>query len=179
MKVKEEWKRWLNTQHSKNKGHGIGPTTSWKIDGENLETWETLFFFLLSKFHCRRWLQPWNLKKKKKTLSPWKKSCDEPRQHIENQKCYFANKGSYSQSYSFSSSHIWMWELDHKEGWVTNNWCFWTVGLEKTLESLLDCKRSNQSVLNNIKSEYLLEGLILKLNLQYLGQLMQRANSLE
>ena len=53
---------------------------------------------------------------------------------------YFANKGLHSQSYGFSSSHVWMWELDHKEGWVPKNWCFWTALLEKTLESPLDCK---------------------------------------
>ena len=53
---------------------------------------------------------------------------------------YFANKGPSSQGYGFSSSHIWMWELDYKERWVQKNWCFWTVVLEKTLESPLDCK---------------------------------------
>ena len=53
---------------------------------------------------------------------------------------YFANKGPSSQSYSFSKSHVWMWELDHEESWVPKNWCFWTVVLEKTLESPLDCK---------------------------------------
>ena len=56
------------------------------------------------------------------------------------QRHYFANKGSYSQSYGFSSSNVWMWQLDHKEGWAPKNWCFWTVVLEKTLESPLDCK---------------------------------------
>ena len=61
-------------------------------------------------------------------------------QHIEKQRYYFANKVLYSQSYGFSSSHVRMWELDHKEGWVPKNWCFWTVVLEKTLESPLDCK---------------------------------------
>ena len=62
------------------------------------------------------------------------------RQHIKKQRNYFANKCPYSQSYSFSSNHVWMWELDHKEGWVLKNWCFWTVVLEKTLESPLDCE---------------------------------------
>ena len=73
-------------------------------------------------------------------LSPWKKSCDQPRQHIRKQRHYFANKGPSSQSYGFSSSHVWMWELDYKESWGLKNWCFWAVVLEKTLESLLDCK---------------------------------------
>ena len=73
-------------------------------------------------------------------LAPWKTSYDQPRQHIKKQKCYFANKGLSSQSYGFSSSHVWIWELDYKENWVLKNWCFWTVVLEKTLESPLDCK---------------------------------------
>ena len=70
----------------------------------------------------------------------WQKSYDKPRQHIKKQRLYFANKGQYSQSYGFSSGHVRMWELDHKEGWTLKNWCFWTVVLEKTLESPLDCK---------------------------------------
>ena len=73
-------------------------------------------------------------------LVPWKKSYDQPRQHIKKQRHYFANKGLSSQSHGFSSSHVWMWELDNKESWMPNNWWFWTVVLEKTLESLLDCK---------------------------------------
>ena len=72
-------------------------------------------------------------------LAPWKKSCDQPRQHIKKQRHYFANKGPSSQSYGFSSGHVWMWELDCEESWALKNWCFWTVVL-KTLESPLDCK---------------------------------------
>ena len=73
-------------------------------------------------------------------LAPWKKSCDKLRQHIKKQTHYFANKSPSSQSYGFSSSHVWMWELEHKASQALKNWCFWTVVLEKTLESLLDCK---------------------------------------
>ena len=73
-------------------------------------------------------------------LAPWKKSYDKTRQHIKKQRHYFANKCPYSQSYGFPSSHVWMWELDYKESWALKNWCFWTVVLEKTLESLLDSK---------------------------------------
>ena len=69
------------------------------------------------------------------------RKADKPRQHIKNQRHYFANKGLSSQSYGFSSSHVWMWELDHKEGWTLKNRCFLTVVLEKTLESTLDCKK--------------------------------------
>jgi len=80
-------------------------------------------------------------------LTPWEKSYDHPRQYIKKQRCYFANKGPSSQGYGFSSSHVWMWELDHKESWAAKNWCFWTVVLEKTLENPLDCKQI-QPVLN-------------------------------
>ena len=73
-------------------------------------------------------------------LAPWKKSYDQTRQHIKKQRHYFANKCPSGQSYGFSSSHVWMWELEYKESWVLKNWCCWTVVLEKTLESPLDCK---------------------------------------
>ena len=69
-----------------------------------------------------------------------KKIYDKPRQRFKKQRLYFEDKGVYSQSYGFSSSHVWLWELDYKEGWVLKNWCFWTVELEKTLESPLDSK---------------------------------------
>ena len=73
-------------------------------------------------------------------LTPWKESYDQPRQHIQKQRHYFANKGPDSQGYGFSCGHVWMWELDCQEGWAPKNWCFWTVVLQKTLESALDCK---------------------------------------
>ena len=92
--------------------------------------------FLGLQNHCRWWLQPWN----KKMLAPWKKSYDQPRQHIKKQRHYFVDWRLSSQSYGFSSSHVWMWELDYKESWVLKNRCFWTVVLEKTIESPLDCE---------------------------------------
>ena len=73
-------------------------------------------------------------------LAPWKKSYDKPGQHIKKQKHHFAHKGPSSQSYGFSNSHVWMWELDYKESWAPKNWCFWSVALEKTLQSPLECK---------------------------------------
>ena len=73
-------------------------------------------------------------------LTPWKESYDQPRQYIKKQRLYFANKCLYSQSYGFSSNHVWMWVLRHKEGQAPKNWCFWTVVLGKTLESPLYCK---------------------------------------
>ena len=77
---------------------------------------------------------------KLKSLAPCKKNYDPLRQHIKKQRHYFANKGPYSQRFGFSSCPVWKWQLDHKESWVTKNWCFWTVVLEKTLESTSDCK---------------------------------------
>ena len=112
-------------------------------------------------------------------LAPWKKSYDQPSQHIKKQRHYFANKGLSSQSYGFSSSHVWMWESDYKESWVPKNWCFWTVVLEKPLRVPWTARRSNQSILKEIWPGFSLEGLMLKLNLQYFGHLMWRADSLE
>ena len=87
------------------------------------------FNFLRLQNHCRWWLQPWN----KKLLVPWEKSYDQPKQHVKKQKHYFADKDLSSQSYGFSSSHVWIWELDHKEGWAPKNWCFWAVVLGRLL----------------------------------------------
>ena len=81
---------------------------------------------------------------KLKMLGPWKKSYDQPRQQITKQRHYFVNKGPYSQSYGFSSSHVWIWELDHKENWAPKNWCFWIVMLEDILENPLDSKETKQ-----------------------------------
>ena len=77
---------------------------------------------------------------KLKDATPWKESYNQPRQHTKKQRHYFVNKGLSSQGYGVSSGHVWMWELDYKESWVPKNWCFWTVVLEKTFESPLDCK---------------------------------------
>ena len=132
MKVKEESEKvGLKLNIQKTKIMASSPVTSWQIDGETVETVADFIFWLQN--HCRWWLQPWN----KKTLTPWKKSCDHSRQHIKKQRHCFANKG---QGYGFSSSNVWMWELGYKESWAPKNWCFWTVVLEKTLESPLDCK---------------------------------------
>ena len=108
-----------------------GPITSWQIDGETV----TDFIFLGSKItanvDCSHEI------KRHLVLGT---SYDQPRQRIKEQRHYFANKGLSSQSYGFPNSHICLRELDHKESWVPGNWCFWTVVLEKTLESPLDSK---------------------------------------
>ena len=113
---------------------------------------------------------------KLKMLALLKKSYDQPRQHIKKQRHYFANKGVSSHGYGFSSSHVWMWELDYKESWVTKNWWFWTVVLEKTLESPLDFKEIQPVHLKEISPEYSLEGLM-KLKLQHFGHLMWRTDA--
>ena len=142
----------------------------WENNGNSVR----LYFGGLQN-HCRWWLQPWN----QKTLAPWEKSYDQPKRHIQKQRHYFVNKGPSSQSYGFSSGQVWMWELDYKERWAPKNRCFWTVVLEKTLEIPLDCKEIQPVHPKEISSEYSLEGLMLKLKLQYFGNLMQRIDSLE
>ena len=106
-------------------------------------------------------------------LTPWKKIYDQSRQHIKKQRHYFANKCLSSQSYGFSSSHVWMWDLDSKESWALKKWFFWTVVLEKILESPLDSKEIKPVNPKGSQSEYSFEGLMLKLKLQYFGHLMQ------
>ena len=108
-------------------------------------------------------------------LASWKESYDRPRQHIQKQRHHFADKVPYSQSYGFSSDHVQMWELDHKEGWALKNWCFQTVLLKKTLESPFDSKEIKPVNPKGNQSWISLEGLML----QYFGNLMQSVDSLE
>ena len=108
-----------------------GPISSWQIDEETVERG--------TDFWAPKSLQIGTAAMKLKEAS-WKKGYDQPRQHVKKQRHYFVNKDPSSQSYDFSSSCVWMWELDYKESWVLKNWWFWTVVLEKTLERPLDCK---------------------------------------
>ena len=101
-------------------------------------------------------------------LAPWKKSYDQPRQHIKKQRHYFANKDPSSQSSGFSCSHVRMWEMDCKADWAPKNWCFQVGVLEKTLESPLDSKEIKPVDPKGISPEYWLEVQILKLKLQHL-----------
>ena len=112
-------------------------------------------------------------------LAPWKKRYDKPRQCIKKQRHHFGDKGPYSQIYGFFSSCVKIWELDHKEGWASKNWCFWTVVLEKTLESPLGSKEIQPVHPKWNQSWIFIEGLMLKLKLQYFGHLMWRTDSLE
>ena len=134
MKVKDKSEKvGLKLNIQKTKIMASGPITSWQT-GNQWKQWQTLFL------GAPKSLQMVTAAMKLKTLAPWKKSFDQPRQHIIKQTHYFANKGMSSQGYGFSCGHVWMWELDYKESWALKNWCFWAMVLEKTLESPLDCK---------------------------------------
>ena len=148
--------------------------------------------FPIETYICLWLLWPWGKEKpgsegiwkKNKAASESLKGClvggaERERGSIKKQRRYLANKGLSSQSYGFSSSHVWMWELDHKESWQPKNWCLWTVVLEKTLEHPLDCKAIKPVNPKRNPPECSLEGIMLKLNLQYFGHLMQRTDSLE
>ena len=112
-------------------------------------------------------------------LTPWKKSYHQPRQHIKRQRHYFANKGLSSQGCGISISHVWMWELDHKESWALKYWCFELWCWRRLLRVPCTARKSNQSIPKEISPEYSLEGLMLKLKLRYFGYLMWGTNSLE
>ena len=105
-------------------------------------------------------------------LAPWKESYDQPRQHIKKQRHYFANKGPSSQGYGFSSSHVWMWELDYKKAECRRIDAFELLCWRRLLRVSWAVRRSNQSILKEISPRCFLEGLMLKLKLQYFGHLM-------
>ena len=135
MKVKEKSEKvGLKLNIQKMKIMTSGPITSWEIDGETAET-VTDFILGGSKITADG-----DCSQEIKRCLLLGRIYDQLRQHIKKQKRYFANKGPSSQGYGFSSGHVWMWELDYKENWAPKNWCFWTVVLEKTPESPLDCK---------------------------------------
>ena len=130
MKVKKEGEKvGLKLNIQKTKIMASGPITSWQIEGETVEIVSD--FILGVPKSLQMVTAAMQLK------DAWKESYDQPRQHIQKQRHYFASKGLSSQGYGFSSGHVWIWELDCEESWVLKNWCFWTVVLEKTLESLL------------------------------------------
>ena len=149
------------------------PIISWQIIGESGSS--NRFYFLGLQNNCRQWPQPWN----SKMLVPWKESYDQPRQRIKKQRHYFSSKFLSSQSYGFTSSHVWMWELTIKKtecGRIDafELWCW-----RRLLRIPWTSRRSNQSILKENSTEYSLEDLMLKLKLQYFGHLMWQINSLE
>ena len=134
MKGKEESEKvGLKLDIQKTKIMASSPNISWQINGEKVETVMDFIFWAPKSLQTETAVMEWK-------DTPWKKSYNKPRWCIKKQRYQFANQGPYSQSYGFSGSHVQMWELDHKEGWAPKNWCFWTVVLKKTLESLLDSK---------------------------------------
>ena len=131
MKVKEESEK----VDLKPKVLASSPITSWEIDGETVETVAD-FIFLGSKTtvegDCSHEI--------KRCLLLGRNTMTNLDSILKSRDITLPTKVHLSQSYGFSSSHVWMWELNHTEGWALKNWCFWTVVLEKTLESPLDCK---------------------------------------
>ena len=121
-----EWKSWLKAHHTENEDMASGPITSWQINGETVETVSDFILGsskIIAVGDCSHEI-------KRRLLLGRKVMTD--LDSILKSRDYFANKGPSSQGYGFSSSHVWMWELDYKESWVPKNWCFWTVMLKKT-----------------------------------------------
>ena len=170
MKVKEESKKAglkFNFQ-KQTKIRASSPITSWQTDGGTMETFTNFTFSgskIIEDHDCSHEIKRHLLLGRKAMTnldSMWKK-----RHH-------FADKGPYGQSYGFSSSHVWMWGVNHKVGWALKNGCLQTLMLEKTLKSPLGSMESKLSILKEINLEHSLEGLMLKLKCQYFGHLMQR-----
>ena len=139
----EIWVQSLGLEDPQEKGKATHSSIlSWRIPSpwgcRVRHNWATfIFLFLGSKITADSdgwWLQPGN----QKTIASWQESYDKPRQCAEKQRHYSTDKGPYSQGYGLSSGHVWLWQLDYKEGWMPKNWCLQTVVLEKTLESALD-----------------------------------------
>ena len=171
MKVKEESeKTGLKLSIQKTKIMASSPITSWQIDQEAMETVKDCNFggskiTAYGDFGHEI----------KRRLFFGRKTMTNLDSILKKQRHYFAGKCSYRHSYVFSNSQVWMWELDHKESWGPKNWCFWTVMLEKTLESPLDCKEI-QHVNPKGNESWIFIG---RTELQYFGHLMQRTDSLE
>ena len=141
--------------------------------GKQWKQWKTLFW------GAPKSLQMVTIDMKLKDACSLEEKFDQPRQHIEKQRHYFANKGPSNQSYSFPSYHVWMWELDYKESWALKNWWFELWCWRRLLRVPWTARRSNQSILKEISPGCSLERLMQKLKLQYFGHLMWRIDSLE
>ena len=166
----------LKSNIQKTKIKASGPITSWQIDGKTVET-AADFILGGSKItadgDCSHEM-------KRRLVLGRKVMTDQPREYIKKQSHFFDNKGPFNQGYGFSSGPVWIWELDYKESWAPKNLCFWIVMLECSLMNVpWTSRRSTQSIVKDINPGCLLEGLILKLKLQYFGHLMWRADSLE
>ena len=136
MKMKEEsWKAGLKLNIQKTKIMTSGPITSWQTDGETMEIVRDFIFLdsiITADGNCSHEI--------KRCLLLGRKAMTKVDSILKSRDITLLTKGPFSQTYGFSSSHVWMWELDYKESWAPRNWCFWTAVLETTLESPLDCK---------------------------------------
>ena len=171
---KESEKACLKLNVQKTKIMGSGPITSWQNDRETMET-VTDFIFLGSKItadvDCSHEI--------KRQLLLERKATTNLDSIFKKQGHYFVYKGPYSQIYDFSSTHVWTWVLDHKEGWALKNWCFWTVVWEKTLESPLDCKEIKPVNPQGNESWIFFGRTDAETEAPILGLLVWRADSLE
>ena len=155
----ESEKSGLKFNIQKQRSRHLVPSLHGNRQGRKWKYWQTLF-------SCTpKSLQMVTAAMRLKTLTPWKKTYDQDRKHIKKQRHYFANKGLYSQSYGFSSSRVWIWELDHRKGWAPENWYFELWCWTKLLRFPWTARKSNQSILKEISPEYSLEGVMLKLKL--------------
>ena len=145
-----------------------GPITSWQIDGETVADFILRGSKITADGDCSHEIKRRLLLGRKVMTNL---------DSILKSRHFFVSKGPSSQSYGFSSGHIWMWMLDYKESWVPKNWCFWNVVLEKTLESPLGCKNIQPVHPKEVSSGCSLEGLMLKLKFQHFGYLLQRDDS--
>ena len=147
-------------------GNGNPLQCSWLENSRDGGAWWAAIYGVAQSWIRLKWLSS-------------RSSSSKPRQHVKKQRHYFVHKGQSSLSYGLSSSHVWMWELDHKESWMLKYWAFELWCWSKHLRVPWTARRSNQSILKEISPEYSLEGLMLKLRLQYFGHLMRRADSVE
>ena len=148
-----------------------GPVTSWQKDGETVAEFIFLGTKITADGDCSHEI--------KRCLLLGRKAMTNLYSILKSRDITLPTKVHLVKAMVFPVVMYWMWELGYKESWAPRNWCFWTVMLEKTLESPLTARRSNQSILKEISPIYSLEGLMLKLKFQYFGHLMQRTDSLE
>ena len=177
MKVKEESeKAGLKLNIQKIKIMASGPITLWQTEGGKVEAVIDLIFLgskIIVNGDCSHAIKRHLLLRRKSMTNL------DIKKHIKKQRHHFADKGPYSQSYGFPSSHIWMWELDHEEGWVPENWCFQTLVLQETLESPLGGQEIKPVNSKENQPWIFIGRTDVKLKLQYFSHLMRRTNSLE
>ena len=175
IKVKEKSeKAGLKLSSQKTKIMASGPITSWQINGNNVGTVSD-FTFLGSKINVDSDWSP----KIKRCLLLGKRAVSNLDSVLKSRDITLLTMVHIVKPMVFSSSHVWMWELDHKEGWELDNWCFWMWCWRRLLRVPWTARRSSQSILKEINPEYTLEGLMMKLKLQYFGHLLWRADSWE